>query len=60
MSGNPYAVDLERELGTRKHRPRSLTEKANAGFSVYVRTEDTTKLRRVLDQREITTVISSL
>jgi hypothetical protein len=51
-------VDLE--LATRDYRPRAMAEKAAAGFSLYGRSEDTTRLRRVLDQRKITAGILSL
>ena len=51
-------VDLE--LATRNYRPRALAEKAKAGFSLYARREDTSRLRRVLDQSEITAQILSL
>ena len=45
-------VDLE--LATRDYRPRAMAEKASAGFSLYGRSEDASRLRRVLDEREIT------
>jgi hypothetical protein len=51
-------VDLE--LATRDYRPRGLADKAKAGFSLYCRPEDATRLRRVLDEREITSGILSL
>jgi len=51
-------VDLE--LATRNYRPRALAEKAKAGFSLYARHEDTSRLRRVLDESEITAKILSL
>jgi len=51
-------VDLE--LATRNYRPRSLAEKAKAGFSLYAPREDASRLRRILDQREITAEILSL
>lgn len=51
-------VDLE--LATRNYRPRALAEKANAGFSLYARREDSSRLRRVLDESEITAKILSL
>ena len=51
-------VDLE--LATRDYRPRALAEKAAAGFSLYSRPEDASRLRRVLDEREITAGILSL
>ncbi|HEY0701430.1 MAG TPA: hypothetical protein VGD60_01565 [Candidatus Acidoferrales bacterium] len=51
-------VDLE--LATRNYRPGALAQKAKAGFSLYARREDASRLRRVLDEREITAVILSL
>lgn len=51
-------VDLE--LATREYRPRSLAEKAKAGFSIYGRTEDASRLRRILDERELTREIPTL
>ena len=51
-------VDLE--LATRDYRPRAITEKAAAGFSLYGRSEDASRLRRVLDEREITAGILTL
>jgi hypothetical protein len=44
-------IDLE--LATREYRPRTIAEKAFAGFSLYGRPEDARRLRRVLDEREI-------
>jgi hypothetical protein len=54
----PKHLDLE--LATRNYRPRALAEKAKAGFSLYARREDTSRLRRVLDDSEITAKILSL
>jgi len=51
-------VDLE--LATRDYRPRALAEKAAAGLSLYGRSEDASRLRRVLDEREITVGILTL
>jgi len=51
-------VDLE--LATRDYRPRAIAEKASAGFSLYGRSEDASRLRRVLDEREITARILTL
>jgi hypothetical protein len=51
-------VDLE--LATREYRPRAMAEKAAAGFSFYGRSEDAARLRRVLDEREITAQILTL
>ena len=51
-------VDLE--LATRDYRPRAMAQKAAAGFSMYARSEDASRLRRVLDEREITAGILTL
>jgi hypothetical protein len=51
---------LDLELATRNYRPRALAEKAKAGFSLYARREDSSRLRRVLEEREITATILSL
>jgi hypothetical protein len=51
-------VDLE--LATRDYRPRSLAEKAKAGFAIYGRAEDASRLRRILDERELTQEILTL
>jgi hypothetical protein len=51
-------VDLE--LATRDYRPQAMAQKAAAGFSMYARPEDASRLRRVLDEREITAGILSL
>jgi hypothetical protein len=51
-------VDLE--LATRDYRPRAMAAKAAAGFSMYARSEDASRLRRVLDEREITAGILNL
>jgi hypothetical protein len=51
---------LDLELATRNYRPRALAEKARAGFSFYALREDASRLRRVLDEREITAEILSL
>jgi hypothetical protein len=51
-------VDLE--LATRDYRPRAMAAKAAAGFSLYARLEDASRLRRVLDEREITAGILTL
>jgi hypothetical protein len=52
-----------RRFGTRHarlYRPRAMAAKAAAGFSLYGRSEDTSRLRRVLDEREITARILTL
>ena len=56
--GERARVDLE--LATGHYRGRNLAEKVRAGFSIYAHAEDASKLRRVLDQRELTAEILSL
>lgn len=56
--GEPARLDLE--LATEHYRFRNIARKALAGFAIYARSEDAQKLRRVLDQREITAEILSL
>jgi hypothetical protein len=56
--GDTARVDLE--LATSHYRGRNLAEKVRAGFSTYAHAEDASKLRRVLDQRELTAEILSL
>jgi hypothetical protein len=51
-------VDLE--LATCDYRPRAMVAKAAAGFSLYARSEDASRLRRVFDEREITARILTL
>jgi hypothetical protein len=51
-------VDLE--LATREYRPRSLAEKAKAGFAIYGRAEDAARLRRILNERELTGEVHTL
>jgi hypothetical protein len=51
-------VDLE--LATRHYRPQGLAAKARAGLSLYSFREDVSRLRRILDDREITAGILAL
>jgi hypothetical protein len=51
-------IDLE--LATREYRPRSLAVKVMAGFAIYGRVEDASRLRRILDERELTREIHTL
>jgi hypothetical protein len=58
-------ADLERrhvdlDLVTRDYRPREVSEKARAGFSLYSRAEDAPRLRRILNDRDLTAEILSL
>jgi hypothetical protein len=48
------------ELVTEHYRPRQIAEKARAGFSLYTPHGETDRLRRVLDQHELTADILSL
>ena len=45
------------ELATDHYRPRGLSEKAGAGFQIYARSEDTSRLRGVRDREELMTTI---
>jgi len=56
--GERARVDLE--LATSHYRGRNLAEKVRAGLSIYAHAEDASRLRRVLDQRELTAEILSL
>ncbi len=56
--GERVRVDLE--LATGHYRGRTLGEKVRAGFSLYAHANDVSKLRRVLDQQELTAEILSL
>jgi len=56
--GERSRVDLE--LATGHYRGRNLAEKVRAGFSLYAHADDVSKLRRILDQRELTAEILSL
>ena len=51
-------IDLE--LATREYRPKALAEKAAAGFGLYSRSEDALRLRRILDERELTAGLLTL
>jgi hypothetical protein len=56
--GTPCRVDLE--LASAHYHAEHLAVKANAGFQIYARPEDTPRLRRIRDEREITAAILSL
>jgi hypothetical protein len=51
---------VELELATGHYRGRNLSEKVRAGFSLYAHAEDVSKLKRVLDEQELTAEILSL
>jgi len=48
------------ELATDHYRPQGLSQKAHAGFQIYARPGETDRLRRIRDERELTTAIFSL
>ncbi len=48
------------KLATSHYRGRNLAEKVRAGLSIYAHAEDASRVRRVLDQRELTAEILSL
>ena len=56
--GERARVDLE--LATGHYRGRNLAEKVRAGFALYAHGQDVSKLKRVLDERELTAEILSL
>jgi hypothetical protein len=56
--GERGRVDLE--FATGHYRGRNLTEKVRAGFSLNAHADDVSKLRRILDLRELTAEILSL
>ncbi|MGH9739166.1 MAG: hypothetical protein ACRD4X_11360, partial [Candidatus Acidiferrales bacterium] len=56
--GELARVDLE--LATHDYRPRGLAAKARAGFALYSRPEDASRLRRILNDRDLTAGILSL
>ena len=54
------AARVNLELVTEHYRGRSVEEKVRAGFSLYTPRGEANRLRRVLDQRELTAEIFSL
>jgi hypothetical protein len=54
------AARVDLELVTEHYRGRSLADKVRAGFSLYTPRGEGDRLRRVLDQRELTAEILSL
>ena len=56
--GDMGRVDLE--LATENYRPRQIAEKARAGFSLYASSSDADRVRRVLEQHELTAEILTL
>lgn len=51
---------IDAELATRHYRPQGLAAKARAGFSLYSHPEDTSRLRRILNDQDLTAGILSL
>jgi DNA-binding PadR family transcriptional regulator len=51
---------LDLELATSHYRGSQVAEKVHAGFSIYADVQDAARLRRILDQRELTAEILSL
>lgn len=51
---------LDVELATHHYRPRGIAEKAKAGFALYSPREDAPRLRRILDEQELTARIFAL
>jgi hypothetical protein len=54
----PRHIDLD--LVTRDYRPGQVSEKARAGFALYSPVEDAPRLRRILNDRDLTAEILSL
>lgn len=48
------------ELTTGDYRPRQLAEKAQAGFTIYSHRDESARVRRILNDRELTAEILSL
>ena len=51
---------IDAELATRHYRPQGLAAKARAGFSLYSHPEDASRLRRILNDQDLTAGILSL
>lgn len=51
---------IDVELATRHYRPQGLAAKAKAGFSLYSHSQDAPRLRRILNDQELTAGILSL
>ena len=48
------------ELATGDYRPEQIAQKARAGFTIYSHADDGARVRRILDQQELTAEILSL
>lgn len=53
-------VRVNLELTTGDYRPRQLAEKAQAGFTIYSHSEESARVRRILNARELNAEILSL
>ncbi len=51
---------LDLELATHHYRPRGIAEKAKAGFALYSPRDNAPRLRRILDEQELTARIFAL
>jgi hypothetical protein len=51
---------IDAELATRHYRPQGLAAKARAGFSLYSHPQDASRLRRILNDQDLTAGILSL
>jgi len=61
VNDNDYQIQhRDLELATDHYRPRGLSQKARAGFQIYARPGETDRLRRIRDERGLTTAIFSL
>lgn len=54
------AARVNLELTTGDYRPRQLAEKAQAGFTIYSHGDESARVRRILNDRELTAEIFSL
>ena len=59
-SGDHEHKFIDLELANRNYRPRAVAQKAMAGFALYALHEDASKLRRILDDNELTARIFAL
>lgn len=53
-------VHVDLELATRHYRPPGVAEKTRAGFALYSPRDDAARLRRILDEQELTARIFAL
>ena len=55
-----YIEHLDLELATREYRSQGMAEKARAGFHLFARHQDLSRLRRVLNEQELSARIFAL